>query len=135
MYKVGDRVNINASCYSFDHLARTGTVAEVLIDGMVSLMIDREEGMKAEICDETWLYYPSEVSPIKAKTDTKENKVKQKSKPTIPAGKALYVVKTREGEIFDSTEDRDEAREIKQLLGGKAEGVTITRYAPVKEIR
>lgn len=46
----------------------------------------------------------------------------------------MYVVSDASG-FIDATPDRDEARETKVLFGGKANGVIITAYAPVKEIR
>lgn len=55
-------------------------------------------------------------------------------KESTPRVKYLYVVEDNGVAVF-STFDREEAREEKAFLGGKAEGVIITAYAPVKEIR
>lgn len=51
-----------------------------------------------------------------------------------PRVKYLYIVEDNGVPVF-STFDREDAREEKAFLGGKAEGVIITAYAPVKEIR
>lgn len=56
------------------------------------------------------------------------------AKESTPRVKYLYVVEDNGVAVF-STFDREEAREEKAFLGGKAEGVIITAYAPVKEIR
>jgi hypothetical protein len=63
-------------------------------------------------------------------------------KPTLTSGeieekrvKYLYVVTGRDGENYIKTFDRDFAREVKAMEGGKKAGVIITAYAPVKEIR
>lgn len=62
-------------------------------------------------------------------------------KPKTPAQaeraarvKYLYSVEDNGVSVY-TTFDREEAREEKAFLGGKAEGVIITAYAPVKEIR
>lgn len=48
--------------------------------------------------------------------------------------KYLYIVEDNGVPVY-TTFDREDAREEKAFLGGKAEGVIITAYAPVKEIR
>ncbi len=55
-------------------------------------------------------------------------------KESTPRVKYLYVVEDNGVAVF-STFDREESRQEKAFLGGKAEGVIITAYAPVKEIR
>ena len=62
-------------------------------------------------------------------------------KPVTPAQatrqpriKYLYSVEDNGVSVY-TTFDREDAREEKAFLGGKAEGVIITAYAPVKEIR
>lgn len=50
--------------------------------------------------------------------------------------KYLYSVETDDGLAnIMSTRDREHAREVKALCGGKKEGIIIMAYAPVKEIR
>jgi len=51
-----------------------------------------------------------------------------------PRVKYLYIVEDNGVPVY-TTFDREDAREEKAFLGGKAEGVIITAYAPVKEIR
>lgn len=58
-------------------------------------------------------------------------KVVDKTLPT----KAVYVVVKADGCIRYSGEDRDTAREIKSILGGKKAGVRIFSYTADKEIR
>lgn len=48
--------------------------------------------------------------------------------------KYMYSVEDNGVSVY-TTFDREDAREEKAFLGGKAEGVIITAYAPVKEIR
>lgn len=64
-----------------------------------------------------------EVTTAKAETPARQPRVKY-----------LYSVEDNGVSVY-TTFDREEAREEKAFLGGKAEGVIITAYAPVKEIR
>jgi hypothetical protein len=49
--------------------------------------------------------------------------------------KFAYVVVNSKDDVLGATPDREAAREIKYLLGGKRKGVRIFQYAAVKEIR
>ena len=49
--------------------------------------------------------------------------------------KYLYSVQDADGMAIVNTRDRECAREVKSLMGGRKEGVVIIAYAPVKEIR
>lgn len=49
--------------------------------------------------------------------------------------KAVYAVVDSKGEVYASTSDRDDARDLKSILGGKRKGVRIFQYTAVKEIR
>lgn len=110
----------------------TVTVSAVDEDGGAVLLSNPSHGF-------TWFYLDSRgrqfmhgVPSSSGKLALPEEKVSGEiaSKPV----RYMYVI-TDENGFIDATPDRDEARETKALFGGKREGVIITAYAPVKEIR
>lgn len=50
-------------------------------------------------------------------------------------GKLVYGIHNRHGDLVHAFTDRNDAREFKAYWGGKASGVSIIAYAPIKEIR
>lgn len=49
--------------------------------------------------------------------------------------KMIYTVQDSDGDIIFFTQDRDLAREVKAVEGGKANGIIIMQYGELKEIR
>lgn len=82
-----------------------------------------------------WLlpeHYEVLVEVVVLRTPAKEvEKVVDKTAPT----KATYAVVDVNGAIYSTTDDREQARELKAALGGKRKGVRIFQYAVEKEIR
>lgn len=71
------------------------------------------------------------VVELEKKVEKVVEKVVDKTIPT----KAVYAVVDVNGSIFSTTDDREQARELKSALGGKRKGVRIFQYTTDKEIR
>jgi hypothetical protein len=53
---------------------------------------------------------------------------------TLPT-KVIYAILNKHDQVLYTTHERDTAREMKSVYGGKKKGVRIFQYAAVKEIR
>lgn len=72
---------------------------------------------------------------VGSKVEKVSGEIPEKVVDTTLPTKAVYVVVRADGGIRYSGEDRDTAREIKSILGGKKAGVRIFSYTADKEIR
>lgn len=80
-------------------------------------------------------YLLPEHYEIKGTVKKVSGEITEKVVDTNLPTKAVYVVVGADGTIRYSGEDRDTAREIKSILGGKKAGVRIFSYTADKEIR
>ena len=130
MYKVGDEVEIIDCRYG--HMFRTGEI--VTVTGVEDTEGDGSYLCRSSVNGQLWWTGHSEMRLFAA---CKELAVVEKSEQDVKdakKGRYVYVVQNKDG-IIEIEQDRDDARKVKAALGGKAEGVVIVAYAPVKEIR
>lgn len=78
---------------------------------------------------------PHHYEVVQEKTLDKEAKLSQNGVPARHRRSRLYVIMNKHDDIVYYTDDREDAREEKFALGGKANGVRIFAAALLNEIR
>ena len=119
-FKVGTLVRIMDISHSGHYFCRAHGIEQVLRHGQVRLHVDKVLTLK-----------PEAAKPVSGGTGQIE--ISEEMEIANNLG-AIYGVWSQ-GVLVDILDTRDEAREVKANLGGKACGAFIIQYAPVKEVR
>lgn len=111
------RFGFNSNMIEFAKGNVKGSVVEVLV---------LPDEIKVKTPTGTWAYGPSELRKT-------PRKVKKGANGLAKAPKKVYAVV--KGERVFTAKTREDARERKAKLGGKAAGAIIVAYTPLQEIR
>lgn len=129
---VGDKVTVTGH-YTDDHGFETGDVVE--FTGAVIPTSHRGVWRQFEDTEGFTQFLLEEHFTVQGGTAAKPVVEKVKAVDANLPSKQLYAVVKADGNIRYSGDDRETAREIKSILGGKKAGVRIFSYSADKEIR